>query len=204
MDCDNKVHQESAWRAAELASPAALIESVNDLRASVDELASAVGGDHDRAAHREVVISRLHAENQQLRRGELEALVAPLRGGLFAIHDRARRAAGQCRAASELTPEQAAALLEVVAEEVVDVLARAGVERIETAVGEEYDPTRHRPVATVPVAEASQHRTIVAVRGAGFAADGKPVRKADVVVAQHQPAAPDPTEPGDRDDCPRD
>jgi molecular chaperone GrpE (heat shock protein) len=194
----------------ELADIRALLEAIAALESRVAELVTAANREHERAAFRESVIDRLHGENERLRRGELEALLEPVRGGLFRLHDMARRGATQWRAVPDLTRADGAALLDAVAEEAADVLVGVGVKRFEAVVGEAYDPGRHRPVAATPVAEAWRDNTVAEVRLAGFAtvdaalAPAEPgvaaaepgltmtervIRRADVVVARFDPAA---------------
>ncbi|HZM74301.1 MAG TPA: nucleotide exchange factor GrpE [Candidatus Limnocylindrales bacterium] len=153
-----------------------------EMRSILDDLVAEVRREHERAAFRESVIDRLHEENQRLRRGELEALLAPVRNGLFRVHDMARKAARQVSS----TSDNAAQLLDAVADECVDILTGVGVERFEAVVGERYDPARHRPVASARAEEALQDNTIAQSRTAGFATDQRVIRRADVVVARYE------------------
>jgi molecular chaperone GrpE len=176
---------EAALEAFETGAPDGLTHQIAALQSRVDELAAAAAREQERAAFRESVIDRLHAENQTLRRGELDTMFQPVRDGVVALHDLARRAAGQYRRTEEPTPERGAALLEAVAEEAADVLARLGISRIEPVAGELFDPGRHRGVATVPTPEPWQDNTIVEVSAIGFALAEKIIRRAEVVVARH-------------------
>src|SRR5262245_43610275 len=63
----------------------ALRQQVAALESRVDELVAAAGREQERAAFRESVIDRLHAENQTLRRGELDAMFQPVRDGVVAL-----------------------------------------------------------------------------------------------------------------------
>lgn len=147
--------------------------------------------EHDRAAHRERVIDRLHAENQELRHGLLEEALNPVRAGLYRLYDNARRQAARWRAEPP-SPEHAASLLEALADELAEVLGRAGAERIPVRPGDLYDPVIHRPVRTAPVGPDADG-TVVEVLADGFAGvarggDGaireRVVRKASVVVGR--------------------
>ncbi len=161
-----------------------------DIASTLDNLAAAIRQEHERAAFRESVIDRLHEENQRLRRGELEALLSPVRNGLFRLHDMARKAAAQVRSNPDSSPSSSpgstADLLDAVADEAVDILTGVGVERFETVVGEVYDPVRHRPVAAAAAANAVEDNTIAEVRAAGFATADRVIRRADVVVARFE------------------
>jgi molecular chaperone GrpE (heat shock protein) len=155
------------------------------LESRVDELVAAAGREQERAAFRESVIDRLHAENQTLRRGELDAMFQPVRDGVVALHDLARRAAGQYRRTEQATAERGAALLEAVAEEAAEILSRLGVSRIEPVTGELFDPGRHRGVGTALAAQPWQDNTIVELSAIGFALAEKVIRRAEVVVARY-------------------
>ncbi|KAB2345075.1 nucleotide exchange factor GrpE [Actinomadura rudentiformis] len=146
--------------------------------------------EHERAAHREAVIDRLHEENQRLRRGELQATLEPLRSALYRLHDLARGGSERWAAPEPPKPADAASLLAAVADEVADALARTGVERFTVEPGEAYDATRHRPVAVEPVTDPALAGTVVAVRTDGFEQDGRVVRKAEVSVGKAVPEGP--------------
>jgi molecular chaperone GrpE (heat shock protein) len=179
---DGPEEPEPGERAEELG---ALREQITALTSRVDELVTAAGREQERAAFRESVIDRLHAENQLLRRGELDALFQPVRDGVVALHDLARRAAGQYRRTEAPSAERGAALLETLAEEAADVLARLGVSRIEPVAGEIFDSALHRGVGTAPADQPWQDNTIVEVSATGFALAEKVIRRAEVVVARH-------------------
>ena len=164
---------------------AGLQAQITALTSRVDELVTAAGREQERAAFRESVIDRLHAENQVLRRGEMDALFQPVRDGVVALHDLARRAAGQYRRTEAPTAERGAALLDTLAEEAADVLARLGVSRIEPVAGEVFDPARHRGVGTALADQPWQDNTVAEVSATGFALAEKVIRRAEVVVARH-------------------
>ncbi|MFF5263033.1 nucleotide exchange factor GrpE [Actinomadura viridis] len=182
---------------AEIASPppepdpSAGDEAREEILTALAALAKQLEREHERAAHRERVIDRLHEENQGLRRGELQAVLDPVRTALYRLHDLARREAERWAAPEPPGPAHAAALLAAVADEVADALARTGVERFTVEPGEPYDPVRHRPVAVEPVTDPAADGTVVAVRTDGFERDGRVVRKAEVGVGK----AAEPTGP---------
>lgn len=157
---------------------------LDNVCAALEKLIGVTEREHERAAFRERVIDDLHAENVRLRRGELDQLLEPVRGGLMRVHDMAFRAAAQSRSSGATDPDRGATLLEAVADEAADALVTVGMERYEAVVGETYDASRHRPVGAVKVAEPSQDNTVIEVRSAGFARPDKVVRRADVVVGR--------------------
>ncbi len=69
------------------------------IRSELSALNAALEREHERAAFREDIIDRLHAENQQLRRSELEATLEPVRSALYRLYDLAEREADRWMAA---------------------------------------------------------------------------------------------------------
>ncbi|MFE9102041.1 nucleotide exchange factor GrpE [Actinomadura geliboluensis] len=158
-----------------------------DVRDALAGLAARLDREHERAAHREAVIDRLHEENQRLRRGELQHLLEPVRTALYRVHDQARRESGRLAApgaAEPPDPGQTALLLAALADDVADALARLGVERFTVEPGAPYDASRHRPVAVTPVADPLADGTVTAVQSDGFEQGGKVLRKAAVSVGK--------------------
>ncbi|MFI0407456.1 nucleotide exchange factor GrpE [Actinomadura sp. 3N508] len=158
-----------------------------DVRDALTGLAARLDREHERAAHREAVIDRLHEENQRLRRGELQAMLEPVRAALYRLHDQARRESGRLAApdlADPPDPRAMALLLEAVADDVADALARLGVERFTVEPGAPYDAARHRPVAVTPVDDPLRDGTVTGVESDGFEQSGKVLRKAAVRVGK--------------------
>ncbi|TDE36385.1 nucleotide exchange factor GrpE [Actinomadura sp. 6K520] len=177
--------------APEAAGPSGAVLQA-EVRDALAGLAARLDREHERAAHREAVIDRLHEENQRLRRGELQAMLEPVRAALFRLHDQARRES--CRLADpDLAdppdPKQTALLLEAVADDVADALARLGVARFTVEPGAPYDASRHRPVAVTPVDDPMRDGTVTTVQSDGFEQSGKVLRKAAVGVGKLDGAA---------------
>ncbi|WP_214110314.1 nucleotide exchange factor GrpE [Acrocarpospora catenulata] len=147
---------------------------------ALDRLAGQIAREHERAAHRELIIDRLHAENQELRRGLLHEAMTPVRSGLYRLYDTVRREAA--RLDGDGGQGHLAPLLDAIAEEVAEVLARTGAERLEVGPGDRYDPALHRPVRTEPGPEG----VITAVLQDGFrlAEQDRILRKAQVAVGR--------------------
>ncbi|MEU8797679.1 nucleotide exchange factor GrpE [Spirillospora sp. NPDC048819] len=159
-----------------------------DVRDALAGLAARLDREHERAAHREAVIDRLHEENQRLRRGELQAMLEPVRAALYKLHDQARRESDRL-SAPDLTdppdPLRTSLLLGAMADDVADALARLGVERFTVEPGAPYDASRHRPVAVTPVDDPMRDGTVTTVQSDGFEQSGKVLRKATVSVGKH-------------------
>jgi len=149
------------------------LSALDALARRLAEVEETMRREHERAAHRERVIDRLHAENQELRHGLLEEALTPVRAGLYRLYDNTRRQAARWRAEPP-SGEHAASLLEALADELGEILGRAGAERLPVQPGDAYDPVIHRPVRTAPVAPEADG-TVVEVLADGFAGVAIPV-----------------------------
>ncbi|MFI7706696.1 nucleotide exchange factor GrpE [Nonomuraea sp. NPDC049480] len=147
-----------------------------------EEIKAKFKDDHDRAVHREEIIDRLFEENKALRHGLLQEALTPVRAGLYRLYDLTGREAARLR---EAPGEEGrfGALLEAIAAEVAEVLARAGAELLEVVPGDPYDSARHRAVRTEPGPDGQ----VTAVIAAGFRQGERVLRKAEVVVGKGDP-----------------
>ncbi|MFI6522885.1 nucleotide exchange factor GrpE [Spirillospora sp. NPDC050679] len=191
---DERTGEQAAEKAAEQATGQAADQpgerSAAGLAEALAALTERLDREHERAAHREAIIDRLHEENQRLRRDELQSALEPVRTALYRLHDQVRRAAADWAAAPP-APERAAALLESVAGDVLDALAGTGVERFPVEPGVPYDASRHRPVDVETVTDPAMAHTVRAVHTEGFERAGRVVRKAGVRVGKPAPDAHD-------------
>ncbi|MGH3647247.1 MAG: nucleotide exchange factor GrpE [Micromonosporaceae bacterium] len=168
-------------QADEPAGHTVLLAELGALRDAVKLLSDR---EHERAQHREAVIDRLHAENQALRRNELETMLEPVRMGLYRLYDLARREGERFSGSQPPAAEHAGPLLSAIAEEVAEVLARTGVEPYAADPGEPYDSARHRPMETADVTDPALDGAVTRTLGTGFVHGEKVVRRADVEVGQ--------------------
>jgi molecular chaperone GrpE len=166
--------------------------TVADLRGLIETLAAAVDREHERAGHREAVIDRLHQDNQQLRRGELQTLFDPVRAALYRLHDMVRRESARWNSDQPPDPRHAGPLLSAIADEIAEAIGRTGAERFTVKPGEPFDPARHRPVAAEQVTDPELDGTVVEVLADGFeTADGEQaLRRAEVRVGRLDADAP--------------
>jgi molecular chaperone GrpE (heat shock protein) len=186
---------------AELVVIRAQLTALSHLPDRLAELHKSVAREQERAAFREEIIDRLHSENQQLRRSEVEAALEPVRAGLYRLYDYARRESDRWALAGKENPDhqndpqsdaslyamfagQVGALFAAFAEETIEVLGRTGVEPFDVAKGERYDMALHRPVDTVPVDDPAWDGLVVETVSSGFVRGEQIARRADVVVAQ--------------------
>jgi molecular chaperone GrpE (heat shock protein) len=160
-----------------------LTRRIEELTRQIAALTETTRREHERAAHREQVIDRLHGENQQLRHGLLQEALAPVRAGLYRLHDTVSREAARWQGPNPPAPELTGPLLAATADEVAEVLGRAGADRAPVKPGDPYDAALHRPARTVPV-EPGADGTVVEVLSEAFTAGDRVLRKATVVVGR--------------------
>ncbi|WP_432589033.1 nucleotide exchange factor GrpE [Streptomyces sp. HD1123-B1] len=155
------------------------------LEHAVAGFTAALARQQDLADRREEIITRLHTELQELRRGELDTALDLVRHGLIRLYDRILRQAEQIDA--PLDTGELRTLLRALADEAADTLAGTGTERYAPREGEPFDAARHRPVGRAEAVSQEADRTVARVAAAGFARGERVVRKAEVVVARWVP-----------------
>lgn len=165
------------------AMPAAMSEGLAALQSGLDRLIAATEREHERAAHREKIIDRLHEDNQELRRGELQAMLDPIRTSLYRLHDMVRRESRRWTEDGG-DPAHVAPLLSAIADEIAEALARAGAERYTAEPGEPFDQVRHKPVDTMAVTDPALDGIVMAARGDGFRRGEQVLRRAEVVIGK--------------------
>ena len=118
---------------------------------------------HRRSAHRELVIDRLHEENQQLRGGIGKIILEPVVADLIRLDDQLNREVRRLEADGQDTR-----LLWSFAEDVRQILDRCGIDVFSAEPGDPFDRDRHRPLAVVTCQDESRHNTVAEVVAAGF------------------------------------
>lgn len=130
------------------------------------------------------LVDRLHAENQELRAGELRNAQLPLIRDLFRLHDdiaRMREAAGDDERD-----------LRIVQESLVDLLARGGVESFAPEPGDPFDARLHAAAGAEPTADESLDKAVLEIVRRGFRWEsGDVIRVAEVRAYRYQEAVPD-------------
>jgi molecular chaperone GrpE (heat shock protein) len=132
---------------------------------------------------RERIIDRLHQENQKLKQGELQQVLLPVFRDLIKLYDDLKITATYY--ASRDGQEKTAAELNCYRETVGDILYRYGVEQIEVAVSESFNPKEHKAVATVPSADVERDRIISKIVRDGFKTDLRVIRNVEVEVYRY-------------------
>jgi molecular chaperone GrpE (heat shock protein) len=146
-------------------------EAAGDTGAAPGELADRLGRVeeqlaefHRRSAHRELVIDRLHGENQQLRGGIGKIILEPVVADLIRLDDQLNREVRRLE-----SDGQDPRLLWSFAEDVRQILDRCGIDVFSAEPGDPFDRDRHRPLAVVACQDQSLHNTVAEVVAAGFA-----------------------------------
>jgi molecular chaperone GrpE (heat shock protein) len=116
-----------------------------------------------RAAHRELVIDRLHEENQRLHAGIGRELLEPVIADLIRLHDQLGREATRRGEAGQ--DDQ---MLRSFADDVTEILDRCGIETFHAKPGDPFDRERHSPVGLVDCTDATKDNTVAEVIDAGF------------------------------------
>lgn len=127
-------------------------------------------------------VDTLHAENEQLRRQELERMQHPVLRDIMKLHDDWAAMALAWRGRQTSTPEDVASKCADIADDAVLILARYGVELVAPAEGDLFDRKLHRAVAQVPAEVPGSGSTVASVRRVGYVVADKTLRFADVVV----------------------
>lgn len=155
--------------------PAASESDVDNLRRAVERLES-------RLADLNRFVDTLHAENEQLRRRELDQLHHPVLRDLMKLRDDWDAMAQAWRSREASTPADVASKCADVADDAQLILARYGVELLAPAGGDLFDRKLHRAVAQRLTKDPLAAGTVASVRRVGYVLGEKALRFADVVV----------------------
>ncbi|MGP4021377.1 nucleotide exchange factor GrpE [Saccharopolyspora sp. 5N708] len=141
-------------------------DPVVELAAAVAGLTEQVRQHHDRAAARERVIDKLHAEVERLRAGEQNLVLRPITTDLQNLRKDLLHQARTLPA--ELDRQQVADLLESFALSAEQALERCGSVPIQPAVGAEFSAREHRAIRVLPADDPAQHERIAVVVSDGY------------------------------------
>jgi molecular chaperone GrpE (heat shock protein) len=134
-----------------------------ELAGRLDEVEKRLGEFHQRAAHREGIIDRLHEENQRLHDGFGRMVLEPVVADLIRLYDQLDREADRLEADG-----RDGQLMRSFAEDVAEILDRCGFEVFSAEVGDPFERGRHRPVELVACDDESVHNTVAEVVSVGF------------------------------------
>ncbi|GFJ86569.1 hypothetical protein Prum_002110 [Phytohabitans rumicis] len=143
-----------------------VVERLDALTGSVEDMRRDMAASRDRAAAQERVIERLHEENERLRSGERMLLLRPVLTDLLRLRNDLLRQAGTLP--EEMSIAQTAELLESFAYSVEMALSRCGVEVVRPEVGTAFDPAGQRATRVVAAPSPQLDGTVAGVLGDGY------------------------------------
>jgi molecular chaperone GrpE (heat shock protein) len=152
-----------------------LVQAVEALHA--DFRHSMQGYDHQR-----MLMDRLHSENEQLRRAELERSQDPMIRDLISLADTCLRNGRTWLQRETATPSDIDRVLRDVADDVELILERQGVEAFQPAEGTKFDRREARVIRSVNTSDASRDGTIAEVLKPGYHIGNRILRYCEVVV----------------------
>lgn len=182
--------------------PVAETSHLERIDATLAALAHRMELEADRAAFRERVIDRLHADVERLRAVERTGLLRPVVTDLCRLrNDLLRQAA---TVPHQLTGAQVATLLGSFADVVEQALERCGVAVVQPVPGSAFAAGRQQVVSHVDVEEPALDGTVAAVVQDGYAEidGGKVVAPARITLHRAVQVSPgsDPADAGTTDD----
>jgi hypothetical protein len=121
---------------------------------------------HQRSAHREAVIDRLHEENQLLRTGLGRTVLQPVLADLARLYDGLAQQAGRLAETPERAAEQA--LWASFADDVAMALERYGTDIITAKPGDAYERGRHVAAGFVDNPDPAARDTVAQVLAVGL------------------------------------
>jgi len=128
---------------------------------------------------KEEAFERLYAELDDAKEGRVYDLLHPTFFDLILLHDRVE---GYVR--SDERENGVSAFLESVRGEIVEILARRGVEIIEVP-SRTFDPALQKAIGVEETADPSKHHAIASIIRRGFRWGGRIVRAEEVIVMKH-------------------
>ncbi|QIZ39611.1 nucleotide exchange factor GrpE [Saccharopolyspora sp. ASAGF58] len=146
--------------------PDAPPDPVAQLAEAVAALTEQVREHHERAAAREGVIDKLHAEVERLRAGEQNLVLRPITKDLQNLRKDLLHQARLLPA--EIGRQQVVDLLESFALSAEQALERCGSAPIRPEIGAEFAPREHRAIKVLPADDPAQHERIAVVVSDGY------------------------------------
>jgi len=151
-------------------------EPLRALRLELAGLSAEVSRFHD-------VVDRLHLENQDLRRGQLDRIVDPILRDLVKLAGDFRRRGQTWEAGrAEAGSVDVAKVCRDVAEDVDMILERHGVEALVPEPGTPFDRREHRATGVEPTTDPALDGTIVETRRPGYRFGARIIQFPEVAV----------------------
>ena len=136
--------------------------------------------------HMNEILDRLHAENERLRRGEVEQLLQPVFRDLLKLSDDWTAMAASWESKDAATPADVANKCRNVAEDAELILERYGVDSFAPDIGATVERRQHRVVGKIPAESSEIDNTVAEVRRPGYVYGEKVIRFAEVVAASYE------------------
>ena len=136
--------------------------------------------------HMNEILDRLHAENERLRRGEVEQLLQPVFRDLLKLSDDWTAMAASWESKDAATPADVANKCRNVAEDAELILERYGVDSFAPDIGATVERRQHRVVGKIPAESSETDNTVAEVRRPGYVYGEKVIRFAEVVAARYE------------------
>jgi molecular chaperone GrpE (heat shock protein) len=151
-------------------------EPLSALRLELAGLSAEISRFHD-------VVDRLHAENQDLRSGQLDRIVDPILRDLVKLAgDFRRRGQTWETGRAEAGPADVAKVCRDVAEDADMILERHGVEALVPEPGTHFDRRDHRAAGVEPTADPALDGTIAETRRPGYRFGARVIQFPEVAV----------------------
>lgn len=165
---DSAVEPQSGEQPEESAEslPDAPPDPVAQLAEAVTALTEQIREHHERAAARERVIDKLHAEVERLRAGEQNLVLRPITKDLQNLRKDLLHQARLLPA--EIGRQQVVDLLESFALSAEQALERCGSAPIRPEIGADFEPREHRAIKVLPADDPAQHERIAVVVSDGY------------------------------------
>lgn len=145
--------------------------------------------------HQHMLVDKLHGENEQLRRAELERSRDPVVRDLICLADTCLRNGRAWLQREAVTPSDVDRVLREVTDEVVLILERQGVETFKPEEGTKFDRREARVVHSANTSDASLNGVVAEVLKPGYRIGNRVLRYCEVAVwAFVVPPATDPTD----------
>jgi len=145
--------------------------------------------------HQRVLVDRLHEENEQLRRSELERARDPVVRDLISLADTCLRNGRAWLQREAVTSSDIDRVLREVSADVKLILQRQGVETFSLEIGTKFDRREARVVHAANTSNASQDGVLAEIFKPGYRIGDRVLRYCEVAVwAFVAPSTTDPTD----------
>ncbi len=141
------------------------VPAVVEMTRRLEAIEAAITGFHERSAHREGVIDRLHEERVEHRGGIRRAILDPVVSDLIRFFDSLDTEARRLAAAGET---RLGDLLGSLADDVELALERCGLDALRPGTGAPFQKDLHASSGSVPTDDPAAHNTIAEVTQTGF------------------------------------